>query len=158
MQAARLTSSGNETQFNLGNKETHMASNVIRPTLAVPSSSNATDTFTMVASSVHIDSTILEEHFNDLPEDLSVFVPNDITISILDASLSIEPVPAPVSLPVSPGLTIIVPRRMGISNIHSHDVHPEGEYQKSKKSEQLSESQESTSSSCSRPEAEINGK
>ena len=23
--------------------------------------------------------------------------------------------------------------RMGISNIHSHDVHPEGEYQKSKK-------------------------
>nr|XP_023887403.1 uncharacterized protein LOC111999506 [Quercus suber] len=39
--------------------------------------------------------------------------------------------------------------RMGISNIHSHDVHPEGEYQKSKKTEQLSESQES------RPEAEI---
>nr|POF03640.1 hypothetical protein CFP56_73669 [Quercus suber] len=112
MQAAHLTSSGNETQFNLGNKETHMASNVIRPTLAVPSSSNATDTFTMAASSVHIDSTILEEHFNDLPEDLFVFVPNDITTSIPDASLSIEPVPASVSLPVSPGSTIIVPRRL----------------------------------------------
>ena len=48
--------------------------------------------------------------------------------------------------------------RMGISNIHSNDVHPEGEYQKSKKSEQLSESQESTSSSSCRPEAEINDK
>nr|POF17253.1 cysteine-rich receptor-like protein kinase 18 [Quercus suber] len=110
MQAAHLTSSGNETQFNLGNKETHMASNVIRPTLAVPSSSNATDTFTMATSSVHFDSTILEQHFNDLPEDLSVFVPNDITIPIPDASLSIQPVPAPIRLPVSPDSTIIVPR------------------------------------------------
>ena len=32
--------------------------------------------------------------------------------------------------------------RTGISNIHSHDVHPEGEYQKSKKSEELDESNE----------------
>ena len=32
--------------------------------------------------------------------------------------------------------------RMGISNIHSHDVHPEGEYQKSKKSKELNESNE----------------
>nr|XP_023887900.1 uncharacterized protein LOC112000030 [Quercus suber] len=55
MQAAHLTSSGNETQFNLGNKETHMASNVIRPTLAVPSSSNATDTFTMAGNSTCLD-------------------------------------------------------------------------------------------------------
>ncbi|XP_065620096.1 uncharacterized protein LOC136063519 [Quercus suber] len=55
MQVAHLTSSGNETQFNLGNKETHMASNVIRPTLAVPSSSNATDTFTMAGNSTCLD-------------------------------------------------------------------------------------------------------
>ena len=46
--------------------------------------------------------------------------------------------------------------RMGISNIHSHDVHPEGEYQKSTKSlKQQSESQQP--SSC-RPEAETNDK
>ena len=48
--------------------------------------------------------------------------------------------------------------RMGTSNIHSHDVHPEGEYQKSKKLEELSESHESRSPSSCRVEAEINDK
>ena len=47
MQAAHLTSGGKETQFNMGNKETHMANNMIKPNPIMPSSSSATDAFTM---------------------------------------------------------------------------------------------------------------
>ena len=49
---------------------------------------------------------------------------------------------------------------MGISNIHSHDVHPEGEYQKSKKSEELNESNEAEAarSQVAEAEAKINDK
>ena len=64
--------------------------------------------------SVHIDSTILEEHFIDLPEDLSIFVPNDITdpiANITSSSLSIEPIHAPHSLPASPVPTTLIPRK-----------------------------------------------
>ena len=71
--------------------------------------------------SAHIDSPILEEHFNDLPEELSVFVPNDITIPVHDipntvsdpspSSLSIEHVHTPHSLPASPVPTTLVPRK-----------------------------------------------
>ena len=47
MQAAHLTSGGKETQFNMGNKETHMANNMIKPNPIMPSSSSATDALTM---------------------------------------------------------------------------------------------------------------
>ena len=40
MQAVHLNSRGKETQFNMGNKEAHMANNVIKPNLVVPSSSS----------------------------------------------------------------------------------------------------------------------
>ncbi|XP_075645486.1 uncharacterized protein LOC142616544 [Castanea sativa] len=62
---------------------------------------------------VYIDSTILEEQFIDLPENLSVFVPNDITASISNitsSSLSIEPVCAPHLLPANLVPTTPVPR------------------------------------------------
>ena len=49
---------------------------------------------------------------------------------------------------------ILILTRMGISNIHSHDVHPEGEYQNSKKLEELNESHESRSPSSS-PEVQV---
>ena len=63
--------------------------------------------------SAFIDSTILKEHFIDLLEDLSVFVPNDITTPIPDLtpSLSIEPDHAFDSLPASPILCDPFPRR-----------------------------------------------
>ena len=48
--------------------------------------------------------------------------------------------------------------RIGISNIHSHDVHPEGEYQKSKKLEQQTELHKSRSPNSCRVEVEINDK
>ena len=47
MQVAHLTFGGKETQFNMGNKDTHMANNVIKPNPIVPSSSSATNAFTM---------------------------------------------------------------------------------------------------------------
>ena len=71
--------------------------------------------------SAHIDSPILEEHFIDLPEELSVFVPNDITTPVHDipnivpdlssSSLSIEPVHPSHSLPTSPVPATLVPRK-----------------------------------------------
>ena len=53
--------------------------------------------------STPVDSTILEEPFIDLPKDLSVFIPNDITTPIPDLtpSLSIEPDHASDSLPTN---------------------------------------------------------
>ena len=64
--------------------------------------------------SVHIDSIILEEHFIDLPEDLSIFVPNDIAAPIPDiasSSLSTKLVHAPHSLLASPVPNTPTPRR-----------------------------------------------
>ena len=63
---------------------------------------------------VPIDSSILEEHFIDLPKDLSVFVPNNITTPIPDltpSSLSIEPHHASNSLLASLVLCDPLPRR-----------------------------------------------
>ena len=63
--------------------------------------------------STPIDSTILEEHFIDLPKDLSVFIPNDITTPIPDLtlSLSVEPDLASDSLPANLVLCDPFPRR-----------------------------------------------
>ena len=47
---------------------------------------------------------------------------------------------------------------MGISNIHSHDVHPKGEYHKSKKLEQQIELHESRSPDSCKAKLEINDK
>ena len=64
-----------------------------------------------------INSTILEDHFTDLPEDLSVFIPNDITDTpdLSNDSLSIVPVleSAHTSAPTltSPILGDSLPRR-----------------------------------------------
>ena len=55
--------------------------------------------------SAPIDSTILEEHFIDLLENLSVFVPNDITTATPDltySSLSIVHVIEPIHATASP--------------------------------------------------------
>ena len=48
--------------------------------------------------------------------------------------------------------------KMGISNIHSHDVHPEREYQKSMKLKQQSELHKSKSLDSCRVEAKLNDK
>ena len=48
--------------------------------------------------------------------------------------------------------------KMGISNIHSHDVHPEREYQKSMKLEQQSELHKSRSPNSCKVEAKLNDK
>jgi len=65
-----------------------------------------------------IDSTILEEHFIDLLEDLFVFVPNDITTATPDLTHSslfivpvIEPIHATASPPARPVLYDPLPRR-----------------------------------------------
>ena len=50
MQAAHLNSGGKETQFNLGNKETHMANSVIKPNPSVSSSSSGIDALTMAGT------------------------------------------------------------------------------------------------------------
>ena len=48
--------------------------------------------------------------------------------------------------------------KMGISNIHSHDVHPEREYQKSKKQKEEVESHGSRIHNSCRTETELNNK
>ena len=64
-----------------------------------------------------IDSTILKDHFTDLPEDLSIFIPNDIidTPDLPNDSLSIVPVIESAhtfaSTPASPILCDTLPRR-----------------------------------------------
>ena len=64
-----------------------------------------------------IDSTILEDHFTDLLEDLSVFIPNDITDTpdLPNDSLSIVPVIESThtfgSTPASPILCDTLPKR-----------------------------------------------
>ena len=50
MQAAHLNLGGKDTQFNLGNKETHMANSVIKPTPSVSSSSSGIDALTMAGT------------------------------------------------------------------------------------------------------------
>ena len=50
MQAAQLNSGGKETQFNLGNKETHMANSVVQPSSFLSSSSSGIDALTMAGT------------------------------------------------------------------------------------------------------------
>ena len=57
MQAAQLNIGSKDIQFNMGNKEAHMANNVVRPNQAIPSSSNTINALTMADM---LDSTCLD--------------------------------------------------------------------------------------------------
>ena len=47
MQAAQLNIGNKDNQFNMGNKETHIANNVVNPNLAISSSFNTINALTM---------------------------------------------------------------------------------------------------------------
>ncbi|XP_030950060.1 uncharacterized protein LOC115973965 [Quercus lobata] len=64
MQAAHLNSGGKEAQFNMGNKETHMANSVIKPNPSVTSSSSGIDALTMASTFSHTCSNLRHSVFS----------------------------------------------------------------------------------------------
>ncbi|XP_030934597.1 uncharacterized protein LOC115960041 [Quercus lobata] len=64
MQAAHLNSGGKEVQFNMGNKEAHMANSVIKPNPSASSSSSGIDAFTMAGTFNHTCSNLRHSVFS----------------------------------------------------------------------------------------------
>uniref|UniRef100_A0A7N2LIH4 Uncharacterized protein n=1 Tax=Quercus lobata TaxID=97700 RepID=A0A7N2LIH4_QUELO len=89
-----------------------------------------------------------------------LYLLKDLNVKHNQAALLFSDSQAAIHIGTNPFYGLLT--RMGISNIHSHDVHPEGEYQKSKKLEQQSDPDscraEAKSPDSCRAEVELNNK